>query len=136
MEAWSHESFGNDDACDWASELEEEDDLSLVEETLDVVLEAGDDDLEAPDASEAIAAAEVVARLLGRFGVRDGDTEGVDAWVEDTALRPSPELVEKALRALDRILTEPSELLELWRESDDGAAWEGAVRDLKARVAG
>lgn len=62
MRAWSHESFGNDDAGDWIAQLEERNDLALVESTLDAVLAMGDDYLKAPEACEAIAAAEVVAQ--------------------------------------------------------------------------
>ena len=35
MGAWSHEPFGNDDAGDWACELEEAEYLSYVEAELD-----------------------------------------------------------------------------------------------------
>lgn len=39
------------------------------------------------------------------------------------------------MTALDRILTEPSELLELWEESD-GEEWKAGVRQLRAVLAG
>jgi len=134
MGAWSHEAFGNDDAGDWIAQLEERKDLGLVESTLDAVLAIGDDYLEAPEASEAIAAAEVVARLRGRPGSADAAAEAVDAWVERVKLQVPPALTAKARRALDRILTEPSELMELWDESEDAAAWRASVEDLKARL--
>jgi len=135
MGAWSHEAFGNDDAADWIAQLEERNDLGLVESTLDAVLAIGDDYLEAPEASEAIAAAEVVARLQGRPGNGDADTEAVDEWVARVKLPAPPALIAKARRALDRILTEPSELMELRDESEDAAAWRASVEDLKARLA-
>lgn len=135
MGAWSHEAFGNDDAGDWIAQLEERNDLGLVESTLDAVLAIGDDYLEAPEAAEAIAAVEVVARLRGRPGKTDADAEAVDKWVALVKLEASPALIAKARRALDRILTEPSELMELWDESEDAAAWRASVEDLKARLA-
>jgi len=58
MGAWSHESFGNDDACDWGHELAETNDLSVIESALDSVLAIGDDYLELSEASNGIAAAE------------------------------------------------------------------------------
>lgn len=134
MGAWSHESFGNDDACDWAAQLDEYDDLSLVEATLDTVLDAGDDELEAPEASEAIAAAEVVARLQGNPGTADALPEELDAWVERIRLLPSADLATKARRALDRVLAGPSELMELWDESGESEAWQASVRELKDRI--
>jgi hypothetical protein len=135
MGAWSHESFGNDTACDWAGDLQEGDDLAPVEAALDAVLEVGDDYLESPEACEAIAAAEVVARLQGHFGLRDAYSESLDEWVARVGIVPSPELASKARRALDRILVEPSELLELWEEGDDSGEWRASVNELKGRIA-
>jgi hypothetical protein len=132
---WGTTSFGNDTACDWAFGLKDTRDLSLVERTIAKVLEAGDSYLEAPEAEEALAAAEVVARLLGNWGERDAYTEPVDDWVERNPLKPSTDLVAKAVAAIDRIVSAPSELLELWQESDDLEAWRLSVLTLRARVA-
>ena len=134
MGAWSHESFGNDDACDWASQLEESDDLELIESTLDAVLAVGSAYLEAPEASQAIAAIEAIARLQGNFGERNSSSESVDTWVSRMTLKPNEALVTKAHRVLGRIVSEPSELLELWQEGDEGSSWLAVVEELKARV--
>ena len=134
MGAWSYESFGNDDACDWIAQLEEHNDLGFVESTFDALLAVGDDYLEAPEACEAIAAAEVVARLQGRSGGQDASSGSVDAWVERVKLQPSAILIDKARRALDRILAAPSELLELWEDAEPLGAWQAEVNKLKARV--
>jgi hypothetical protein len=48
--------------------------------------------------------------------------------------KPSASLISKTGRALDRILTEPSELIELWEESEEVDAWRAAVNALKVRV--
>lgn len=134
MGAWSCEVFGNDDACDWIAQLEEHSDLGFIESTFDALLAVGDEYLEAPEACEAIAAAEVVARLQGHPGKKDSGSEDADAWVERVGLQPSPVLIDKARRALDRVLTEPSELLELWEEAEPSGAWQAEVKKLKARV--
>ena len=134
MGAWSHESFGNDDACDFASEIAESEDLSVVKSALDVVLSVGGEYLEAPEASQAIAAAEAVARLQGNWGKRDSYSEAVDSWVTNVNVKPSRELLHKAQQVLDRILTGSSELMELWEESEDGGQWSAAVKELKGRV--
>ncbi len=88
MGTWSHESFGNDDACDWASELEGSNDLEFITSTLDAVLAAGNNYLEAPAASQAVAAAETVARLQGNFGTRDSYSQSVDEWVAKMKVAP------------------------------------------------
>ena len=134
MGAWSKESFGNDTACDWAYRLEKCSDLSLVRETIQAVLDAGDEYLEADAASEVIVAVEVIARLRGNFGVRDSYSESTDAWVAAHPQQPPQDLVELAIQALDRILSKPSELLELWEESDEFEAWNNSVLDLKNRA--
>ncbi|MCO5401719.1 DUF4259 domain-containing protein [Ralstonia soli] len=77
------------------------------------MLEAGDDYLEAPEATQAIAAAEVVARLQGNWGVRNAYSEVLDNCVERTRIVPPTAIVHKARLALDRVMSEPSELLEL-----------------------
>lgn len=66
MGAWSHEPFGNDDTNDWAYSysLDGVNDLSVIEATLNRALDA-EEYLEALEASEAIAAVEVLAKLLG-----------------------------------------------------------------------
>jgi hypothetical protein len=131
MGAWSAESFGNDDACDFAGEVAGSSDMLVVETALDVVIENGNAYLEAPEGSRAIAAAEVVARLHGNWGLRDSHSGPVDRWVESAKLIPSADIALKAGRALDRVLSDPSELLELWGGSKD---WLAAVDDLRNRL--
>jgi hypothetical protein len=131
MGAWANDPFGNDTACDWAYGLEDADDFSLIEDTIQTVLDAGEEYLEAPSGDEAIAAADVIARLRGKFYVRNSYTESVDSWVAAHPIEPPADLIAKALKALDRILTEPSELLELW-EGNDG--WRQHMVALKERL--
>lgn len=134
MGAWSIESFGNDTACDWAYGLEEVSDLSLVRETLQTALDSENELLEAPDAEEAIAAVEVIARLKGNFGKRDSYSEATDNWVKAHPQKPPADLIKLASKALDRILKEPSELLALWQESAEFEDWKKSVLDLKKRA--
>jgi hypothetical protein len=134
MGAWGIGVFDNDTACDWADDLAETDDLSVVEASLEKVLSSGADYLEAPDAEEALAAAEVVARLQGNTGDSDAYTEAIDTWVSEHKLFVSAALAKKTLTALERILLEPSELLELWGESDEFDAWKTDVENLKSRI--
>jgi hypothetical protein len=132
MGAWSHEPFGNDDANDWAYGLEGSKDLELIEETLDKAL-AADEYLEAPAASEAIAAVEVVAKLLGNGTQSDAYTEKVDEWVKAVAVRPSPSLLAKAKQVLSRVQDENSELRELWEEAGS-TEWENSIKVLHRAI--
>jgi len=131
MGTWSCEPFGNDTAGDWAFGLDEAKDLSYVEAALDAVLDQDkDDELESTDAEEAIAACEVLAKLLGKGTHSDGYTQGVDAWVTSLKLKPDSALLKKAQKSLKRVTGKNSELLELWEEegADD---WKESIKALR-----
>jgi hypothetical protein len=133
MGTWGVGPFDNDNALDWADGLKDKSDLSYIEAALDKVLSSGGSYLEAPDAQEAIAAAEAVARLQGN-AAREAYSQTVDAWVSQISVKPSSQLTEKAQRTLQRIQHEPSELLELWQESADAKAWKDSVAALASRI--
>ena len=135
MGAWSHEPFGNDSACDWAYELEGKSDFSVIEASLRQVLDNGDEYLDADLASEAVAAAEVLAKSREQGTQSDSYTEAVDNWLAQVDGPPPPGLFDLASRALARVLAPDSELRELWEDSDDFAAWESSITALQAAVA-
>ena len=132
MGAWGVLAFDNDDANDWAYGLDDVTDLSLVESAFSRIDEAGDY-LEAPEACEALAACEVLARLMDRPGYQNSYTEKVDEWVKQHPLKPSPAMLAHATAVIDRVLGKNSELRELWDEGD-ASDWLQAVEDLRARL--
>ena len=125
MGTWSHESFGNDTANDWAYELEDATDFVVIEAALQVALDEGDEYLDADLAMEAIAAVEVIAKRLGKGTQSDVYTEKVDQWLETISEQPSDDLLSLAKRVLERIVADDSELKELWLESDEYELWLG-----------
>ncbi|MGS5404748.1 DUF4259 domain-containing protein [Acinetobacter junii] len=131
MGTWSHESFGNDTANDWAYELEDATDFSLIEAALQVALDEGDEYLDADLAMEAIAAVEVIAKRLGKGTQSDVYTEKVDQWLETISEQPNDGLLSLAKRVLERIVADDSELKELWLESDEYELWLGNIQQLK-----
>ncbi len=131
MGTWSHESFGNDTANDWAYELEDATDFSVIEAALQVALDEGDEYLDADLAMEAIAAVEVIAKRLGKGTQSDVYTEKVDQWLETILEQPSDDLLSLAKRVLERIVADDSELKELWLESDEYELWLGNIQQLK-----
>jgi len=133
MGAWGVLAFDNDDANDWAYELEEANDLSLVVSAFAAVEEA-DDDLESPEAANALAACEVLARLNGKPGYKNSYTEKVDEWVAAHPRLPFVPLLGRAEAVIDRILGEGSELKELWADSEDHDEWLAAMNDLRLRL--
>ena len=134
MGAWNCDPFGNDTACDWVYDLEETEDLSFIVETLDKIQAAGNDYLDAFEAEEAIAAADTLARLKGKFYARNSYTEDLDQWVAKHPMTPPKKILDSAVRAIDRILTKPSELLELWSESGKFGEWQKHLTDLQQRL--
>lgn len=133
MGAWDVDTFDNDSAGDWAYDLEGSADLSHVREALEAVLEVGAEYVDSDEACCALAACEVIARLKGNWGKRDSHTEAVDKWVGSNPQSPPTDLIQMALKTIDRIRTDPSELLELWEESD-ASQWHTAVDSLRKRV--
>ena len=147
MGTWAVDAFGNDFAQDWAEDLHETTNMDAIENTLDTALADADADgeLEAPLAAEALAAIEVLARLQGKGGERTEDSAAVDEWVDarkaaaaakgKSPVKVRTDLAAKAQQALARIVSERSELRQLWHESEHYAEWRAAVDDLAARLA-
>jgi hypothetical protein len=132
--AWGFGIFENDTACDFASIVAEGGGIPTLTHALDRVLSSKGDYLESSDAAEGLAAAEIIARLIGQPGKETAYTASIDAWVTSAQITTSDELVEKAKLSIVRILSEPSELLELWTDSDDFDGWKRSVEDVSARL--
>lgn len=130
MGAWGIGSFDNDDALDWVIELEAADDSAILDAAFNTILDDTAQYLDAPDCCSAIAAAEVVAALLGKPD--DALPEDVQVWV---SARPAIDdtLTARARQALASIL-KVSELKELWEEVDEYDQWLAAVNGLIGRL--
>ncbi len=130
MGAWGYGAFENDDASDWIYELEDDSDGHVLIRALDV---AGKDYLEAPEGAVTIAAAEVVAAAQGRSA--GGLPDEATAWVKANRSIVRPEYRAAALVAVDRVLSDGSELRDLWSDSEDGGdKWIAALEDLRRRL--
>lgn len=133
MGAWGTDTFENDTACDWSYDLEEKG-QPHIEQALNRVLDAGDEYLDADLGAEGLAACDVVARLAGRPGQKDAYTETTDQWVAEQKDPPGDDLVNRALRVIDRVVGSDSELAELWGEDGDDAPWRASVDALRSRL--
>ncbi len=131
MGAWDFGPFDNDDASDWLYDLEESSDLSLLANAFRAVTDAGGDYLEAPDCCNALAAAEIVAALLGNPIAKLPDN--ARAWVDAHSGLDASSLVPAAQAAIQQIRSK-SELKELWEESDDARKWRGTLDDVSDRL--
>lgn len=119
MGTWGCAPFDNDDAVDLLDDLAEADDVDLVDTLRDALAQVADEDgyLEAPDVSEAVAAACLVAaRLPG--GPRPEDPAATDL-LDDRPFEVDDDLRVAADRALARaFVRDDNEWYELWEDAD------------------
>ncbi len=132
MGAWGTGSFDNDDAGDWVVELEAAEDFGPISSAFEAVLEVGDDYLELPEAGAGIAAAEVVAALLGKPSLEIRILDGLMEWI--TGKPPPPERLVKQARGVVKRVLKDSELKQCWEEATDAVAWQQGVEDLLRRL--
>ncbi|MGA9965465.1 MAG: DUF4259 domain-containing protein [Terriglobales bacterium] len=130
MGRWGVGSFENDDAAGWLAKLGPitADDLTKI------FLHAADNPgyLEEPDASVAVAAAEVIAALDGSPAA--GVPPEIVEWTKGNREASTPDLKTLAIRALERVRRN-SELKDLWLEADGLNDWTAAIHDLQTRLA-
>ncbi|MFF9127406.1 DUF4259 domain-containing protein [Streptomyces sp. NPDC014889] len=125
MGTWDGGPFDNDTAADFCGDLDEaaagEREGIIRGALIRVIDTAGY--LEAPESEEAVAAALVSAQCPG--GEAPDPAHGPEEPLPDlTGLR------DLALQALDRVMADPSELMDLWAESD-GGPWRANIRRLQ-----
>ena len=133
MGCWAIDSFGNDSAADWLIDLIESNDLSLVHEAVARVL-ASEGYLDSPDATDALAAVEVVVAALGRPTDAAQSEPELLEWIARVKPQPDSQLVSDSLQAIDRILAPESELRELWEDTEDYNDWQAEVTKLQSRL--
>src|SRR3954454_23069178 len=131
MGAWGTGPFENDDALDWVFDWEDADDLSPARDVLSDAMLA-DDHLEAPEGSRAVAAAQVVAVLVGA-APSDTLPDELRSWVASHPDAANEVDEQSVVIALDRVLAGNSELADLWTAAGD-PSWFDEVRRLRAAM--
>jgi len=128
MGTWGFAAFENDVALIWMSDLEDVENLSVLDSSLQAVI-----NLPTPsetECCEALAAAEVVAALHKAPSTMLPNP--VLDWVEKhPALTDA--LREKAIDALEVVMAD-SELRDIWVEEDDLDVWKEELEDLLQRL--
>jgi hypothetical protein len=131
MGTWGSKAFENDHAMDWACDLEETSDLSLIRDALERVTRREDEYLDASDCDLAVAAAEVVAALNNNPS--QNLPENTADWISQNPLKVDGTLITLAQRAVARVKA-GSELKELWDETGDADEWYQSINELEARL--
>ncbi len=122
MGAWAAGSFGNDTALDFLADLQG---FAALRKTL-AGLEKTSGELDADDASIALAACDLLAAAIGR---PPADLLDAPDFAQEEV---SGELLETA-KVLVKRVREGSELAELWAEDDD-AEWQAELDGLLRRL--
>ncbi|MAM61719.1 DUF4259 domain-containing protein [Maritimibacter sp. UBA3975] len=126
--------FEDDASMDWLEEYRSSG-AGAVASALDTA--AGTpvtDYLDVDQGAAARASAEVVAVAHGELptGVSQDRLDLLNAHGSD--VRAMPNIKSRATSALDRLISENSELHELWMESDAQSDWVAAMNDLRRRL--
>jgi len=134
MGAWGIRTFENDAASDWIADFAERPDPRRLARALAPAEAAAGDtsvELDAEDASVALAAAEVVAAWCGRAAPELPPQ--VTAWLLGRTDAVTGPILDHARRAVVAVARR-GELRELWRDTDSFEAWLGAVEELRERL--
>ena len=133
MGAWGHRNVENDDAMDFVAEFKEMPSENFLVESLGLIVEAGDGEeyIEAPEASAALAAAELVAAAVGN-PAPDFPAELHESLTK-MGISETFDVRKLARKAVKYLLKE-SELQELWAEGGEPNEWQAVQRDLLVRL--
>lgn len=137
MGRWDTSLFGNDDAGDWAYELEEEGPEACLTRTLRELQELGEEEfLDVPGCEITVAAAAVAAMLRGMPRVPNLEPE-LSQLLDSASYHPSNDLLRGYLVLLAKVLTdgdvnEPG----MWGEEADRLEWRGNVLEVKRFLEG
>ena len=130
MGEWGTGPFDNDDAADWIYKLEESPAISTLRRALDIATMKY---VEVREASVAVAAAQIVAAALGRPG--PALPTQAATWIQEHSATVTEGEHRLAIAAVDRVLSDYSELRALWAESPDNE-WNNQMQELRHRLAG
>lgn len=129
MGAYGIDAFENDDALDFVDVLTRLEGSDLLMSAIETALAA--DYLEAPEASAALVACEVLAAKNMR--PTGGMPPELQAWVGKLRQPLTEALLQRAQSVVKRVQTD-SELSELWGESEAYGEWHKSVSDLYERL--
>ncbi|MFM9852566.1 MAG: DUF4259 domain-containing protein [Sphingomonadaceae bacterium] len=131
MGAWGHQFDENDSALDWIADFEAAPSWSQISDVFEAVFAADDADyVDLDDCSAALVAGEIVAAGLGQPS--DRLVPSIVEWAKANSIGAIA-LKADAIKSASLVKSE-SELSELWKESDDAAAWTATVDDLLSRL--
>lgn len=129
---WGADTLANDDALDLLAQVVPNGGAESIRSALDAALAAASP-LDDERASRALAAAELVAAMVGKPS-SNLPARGKE-WAALHSKDANKDLVQSAVKAVDRIVRD-SETLELMHEggAKDLQEWQASVTNLQARL--
>jgi hypothetical protein len=128
---WDAGPFDNDDAADFANDLNDAPEpqrVAMIRAALTAAVE-NDDYLDYGDGAPAVAAAALVAHRLPGGEQFAPNNYGPQAPVPNLP----PDLIQLAIGAVERVLGDDSELAELWSEDLRAQRpWRASMQQLKS----
>jgi hypothetical protein len=129
MGTWDAGPFDNDDAADFAGELDDAPAparIEMIGAVLERVADPTGDDSRLSDAPRAVAAAALIAAQCR------GGTPVDPNYRPSTPVPQFPAyLRDLAIKALDSVITKPTWLAEAWDESPSGPEWRRTISELR-----
>ena len=132
MGFWGPNAFDSDEALDWMSQVEDEEDTGVLEDAIAAAADASEKDrLDIETCVAAIVSAELVAALGGKPSPRLPD--GMKEWVVSQE-EPEAELVAQAVKAVERISKASRLADEYGADADNLEDWRLALGGLVKRL--
>jgi len=132
MGAWGMGIFDDDTSCDLVDEAMESDDAkSFVGRAIN---HKDSDYLEYEECQEVLVSGAILDAMLN--GAKYGeDVEGFDDWILIQNSEFIPLVKSDILSGLQKVISEKSELNELWQENEkDYPAWRGNIDEIVGRL--
>lgn len=138
MGSWGYEIFCSDEALDALEELLSSDD---IEQTLEEMLDLGEDYIDLDAGSRALAAAAIIDGVINEPDydlIAEGEPlEEVDKVISMLDPDETELLAEAAVDAIEAVLSDESELYDLWRENISlFPKWRDNLLLLRGRLTG
>lgn len=130
MSAWGTELFDNDTSNDLLYEIIEagDDAKTFIQSLINVELN-DDEEFGLLWAYEYIASGAILDALL-HGNTYEYQAEGFEEWLQAQSLNSIIEFLPAVLRGLKHVLSENSELNELWQETEDYPEWRSNIEKL------
>ena len=133
MGAWDFAVFDDDTAYDVLDDLKESSDISKdMEKYFDDVIEA--DYVEYEEGYYALVSAAVLDSVVNDTQYRCDDEDYFE-WIKSLKKIDLTSLQSKAIKAIDVIISDKSELKELWEENEElYSSWREDKRSIQKRL--